>query len=589
MPITIPQGVPLIGGQTIGPPDQPAAPATVPDTSAFNAALARLKAKYGEPVGAPSPRVLTNASGAPVVKDNKLQPTGFDLYTFADGTTVELKPNGETQNLKEAKPTTQSATDQLAQQGVYVSGNQIWQKGADGVWAQSDASKATQALTDAKTQADTTYQQALTQKAQIDSALAADPTNQALQQQKTAADTALAQAQTASQQATAQATLISSQIAQAKAGPDIANTQATTAGTQATTARTTALTPIEVQTAKTAADKAAQDLAANPTNIQLQQAKTAADTAYQQALTQSTLAKSGEPTVWQTGTTAPTTTYYDPTTGKVVDRANSSYVPTDPGRMQVQLQQQAAAQQQALQQQVVSGQLTADQAATQFDQWWQTNAEPIKGSIAQAQAAAQSAIALQQAQTNQANTAAAIAPATLAQTASNQAQSNLISMLPYVVGKGTATTPGITQGANGFPKMDIGQIMQNATYSLPNLQEVGRQGAAAALANISPTAQMHMQMPGAPAAPPMPGLANGLPDMLNRGAYAFGAPPPPAAAAGATAAPPTAPAVPPGMYTPWYQQQYPGAGGAGMPATGPVAGAAGGGWPWQWPPYQPAG
>jgi hypothetical protein len=588
MPITIPQGVPLIGGQTIGPPDQSAAPAAPADTSARDATLAQLIAAHGGLVGAPAPRVLTNASGAPVVKDNKLQPTGWDLYTFGDNTTVELKPTGESQNLKIGKPTTQSAADQLAQQGVYVNGNQIWQKGADGVWVQSDASKATQALNDAKTQADTSYQQALAQKTQIDNAVAANPDNQALQQQQSQAKLALDQAQTAQSQATAQATLINSQIAQAKAGPDIADTQATTAGRQATTARTTALTPIEVQTAKTAADKAAQDLAANPTNTALQQAATAADTAYKQALAQSTAAKAGEPTVWQTGTTAPTTTYYDPTTGKVVDRANSSYVPTDPGRMQVQLQQQAAAQQQALQQQVVSGQLTADQAATQFDQWWQTNAEPIKGSIAQAQAAAQSAIALQQAQTNQANTAAAIAPATLAQTASNQAQSNLISMLPYVVGKGAATTPGITQGANGFPKMDIGQIMQNATYSLPNLQEVGRQGAAAALANISPTAQMHMQMPGAPAAPPMPGLANGLPDMLNRGAYAFGAPPP-AAAAGAPAAPPTAPAVPPGMYTPWYQQQYPGAGGAGMPATGPVAGAAGGGWPWQWPPYQPAG
>ena len=47
---------------------------------------------------------------------------------------------------------------------------------------------------------------------------------------------------------------------------------------------------------------------------------------------------------------------------------------------------------------------------------------------------------------------------------------------------------------------------QTPTYSLPNLQEIGRQGAAAALANISPTAQMHAQTPGPPGQPPVPGM-----------------------------------------------------------------------------------
>ena len=49
-------------------------------------------------------------------------------------------------------------------------------------------------------------------------------------------------------------------------------------------------------------------------------------------------------------------------------------------------------------------------------------------------------------------------------------------MLPYVVGAGAATNPGVTPGKGGFPQINTNQIMQNATYSLPNLQEIGRQG-----------------------------------------------------------------------------------------------------------------
>jgi hypothetical protein len=213
-------------------------------------------------------------------------------------------------------------------------------------------------------------------------------------------------------------------------------------------------------------------------------------------------------------------------------------------------------------------------------------------------------------------------------------------MLPYVVGAGAATTPGVTAGKGGFPQINPQQIMQNATYSLPNLQEIGRQGAAAALANFSPTAAMHAQMPGPPAQAPMPGLPD-LNSLLNQSSYGGapqqGAPPAqaqpapgaqtaPAAAGGAPAAggpqqdwvsvmarlnqdradqsrqaqmgpiqPPT-----PGLYNPYYQQNAVPA--AGMPATGPIAGAitpwpapgsAAGGLtgasvPWGWPPYQPS-
>ena len=552
-------GLPVVGPALnsvgIGQPDPPKTPA---DTSARDARIAALAKEHQGMTATPS-QVRTN----PTANNKDGIDTGYDLYTFGDGTTVEIMPSGEEKNLKLSATATRApaaapapANALAAAGGPVIVGSgantQIWTKqlNADGtpvldaagkpVYVQTDESKATQALNDQKTAADTTKAQADAKKAQADAALAADPTNVALKQAKDAADIAQSQAAAAASQANIVHQQITDQLATAKSGPDIDLTraqttgaQATAAGTAANTAKTVATTPYDVQKAKADADKATVDAANNPQNQQLAQAKVAADTAYQQALTQSVQQKGNEPTLLATGTTSPTSTFWNPVTGKVEERPNAGYVPTDPGRMTVQLQQQASQKQQELQQQVTAGKMTSDQAASQFDQWWQTNIDPLKDSIAQAQAVQAADLASKQATTANTQMTTAMQPATLAQTASDNAQRNTVSMLPYVVGASAATTPGITTGKGGFPQINAQQIMQNATYSLPNLQEVGRQGAAAALANISPTAQMHAQTPGPPGQPPVPGMPSPQ-DLLNRSVYGnFGGGAPAAGGGGA--------------------------------------------------------
>jgi hypothetical protein len=493
---------------------QPAMQPAAQDTTARDALIAQFAADHKGQTGTATPvlnkptAAQTAAAGSDPQKQQQLQQsldTGFDTYTFGDGTSIDVSPDGRTQNQKLAASSTRAQTPQeiLAQNGIYSVGNQVWQRNADGTYSQTNASQATQALADNKTQADTAYTTAQTQKLQTDNALAQDPTNQALQQQKTQADVAYTQAQTqklAADEAVSQGNLAVAQgnlgVAQAKLPGEQAQTAATTASTQATAQRTAALTPGEVT----------------------QQQATLQGT---QITNQAALAKLNQPTMLSTGT-GPTYTYWDPATQSMQTAANPAYVPTDPGRMTAQLQQQATAQQQALQQQVAAGKITSDQAASQFDQYWNQNIEPVKGDIAAAQAKAQSALQYQQAQTGYQQAQTAMLPATLAQNASDAAQRNVLSMLPYTVGTGAATTPGITPGARGFPNVNPAQIMQNATYSLPNLQEIGRQGAAAALANISPTAAMHAQIPG-----PMGQPQQGMPDlnsMLNMNSYGFGAP-----------------------------------------------------------------
>jgi hypothetical protein len=296
-------GIPVVGptlsSHGIGAPDPPATP---PDTSQRDQIVAALAAAHGGIFGKPAPQTTKGTGG-------QLQATGYDLYTFGDGTTVEVDPDtGATQNLKLApvKTTaTKTPQDVLGDQGLYIVGGKVYQKNPDpnGLPIETDASKATQVLADAKTQADTTLAQAQTAKADIDAKIAADPTNQALQQQKTQADNALTAAQTASQQATAAATAIDTQLKQAAAPSQIAlagaqatNLQATAAATAATTPSTVALN--NAQAAKTAADAA---LASDPTNIALQQAKTRADT----ALAQAQAAATTKPTALTADTVSP--------------------------------------------------------------------------------------------------------------------------------------------------------------------------------------------------------------------------------------------------------------------------------------------
>jgi hypothetical protein len=218
----------------------------------------------------------------------------------------------------------------------------------------------------------------------------------------------------------------------------------------------------------------------------------------------------------------------------------------NPAQLTVNLQNQTNAMAQSLNQQVQQGKLSPDAATSQFNQWFQTNVEPMKQQIAYQQATQQAALNTAQAQANLYGAQAANYPAALAQTASDAAQKNAIAMMPYQGNPQFGNVLGtILSGGKVSPE----QMQAATTMSLPNLQEIGRQGAAQALAGISPTAQMHTQIPGPSFSPPMAGLPP-LTSMLNAGSYTFGAPPAAAAApavANAGAAPPAAAAAAPGF------------------------------------------
>jgi hypothetical protein len=565
-------------------------PATQGDPATRQAVIDSLTAQHKGLVGAPAPVTLTVAGTTPGSK--RTQATGYDLYTFGDGSSIEMSdgtvdPFGTTRNYKEPASATKTPTtpaEQIAAGGGPIAvgtgtAQTIWQKtgtNPDGtpIYTQTDASTASQQLANQQAQADLKAKDLANQKTTLDNQVLADPANQALVQQQAQLDAQYKQAQIDSQQATTAKTQFDQQIAAqeepgkiAQQGATLGQTQATTQNTLATAQKTTALLPTDVQSAQLAVQKAQQDLANNPTDVALKNAYTAAQTAYENA---QTAALQNKPTEWTPNITAPTTQYWDPTTQSIKTQTNPNYLPTDPGRMVQQLQQQASTQQQLLQQQVAANKLSPDQAASQFDQWWSANVEPMKADIAQTQATQQAAIGQQQAMTGYYQAQAANLPATLAQNASDAAQKNALAMLPYMVNPSAATTPAITTNARGFPQLNPQQVMQNASFSMPNLQEIGRQGAAAALANISPTAQMHLQTPGPPLAQPaaagMPPLSN----LLNMNQYGFNPGPP----GGGTPPMPPSGGPAPGMPVPfssWPATQAPSGGPApGMPPMSPA-------------------
>jgi hypothetical protein len=547
MPFTIPSQVPLVGGQTIGPPDQSQtqAQAAGPTGPSLGDQLAQtLGASHRGVLGPGAPQYV---QGTGTQQGSKF-PTGFNLYTFNDGSSIEINDQGQSQNYKPSTEATQAANktltpqQALAQNGIYDLGTAgIYVKNPTpddgrGPYVQSTASQQQQQLSDAKTAADTQVQQLNIQKQQIANALTADPTNQQLQQQKLQLDNQVQQANIAKTNADIANQAITTSLNQQKTASDITTQQGNLQVAQGN---------LGVNQQKTAADIVNQQ-----GTLAISQAKLPGDVAQQQATLQGTQlanqaaqGKLNEPSMLSTGS-GPTYTYWDPATQSTQTAQNPAYQPTDPALRTQQIQQQATAQYQALQQQVQSGKLTSDQAASQFDQWWSTNAEPMKTEIAQQQATQQSALAQQQAMTGYYQAQAANLPATLANTASDAAQRNAISMLPYLVNKSAATSPGvISNGPNRYPTVNPQQIMQNATFSVPNLQEIGRMGAAQALANFSPTAQAHLAAGPQPAAPPVAGMPD-ISSLLNRGAYGFGAPPQPMPFNGAPQPPQSMPMPP---------------------------------------------
>jgi len=554
-------------GQPPGSPGNPypwergsaqAAPAedTPPDTTLRDQQLQALIAKHGAVIGQPNAMLHTRtaaelaAAKAADPKDTATtQKTGYDQYTFADGSSIEFQPDGQSQNYKQSTEYNQSQsaartsanrapTSLEEQQKVLGSitipgyGTYTQDPSSPTGYSLSSQSQQSLALNNQKTQADITYTNAQARAAELKAAVDANPNNQAAINAKNQADAELARAQAAKSAIDAQAAT--------------SNAASTAMNAASTAARVGSQNALDIAQAGAAGSNAAT----NALNAQSTAARVGSQNALEQAQAQNQLAaaqaatrKMYEPTLMQTGT-GPTYTYWDPTQQQMVTAPNTGYVPTDPGRMAVQLNQQIQQQHDLLNQQVLQGKLSPDAAGSQMQSWWEQNVEPIKGDIAEAQAKAQAAIQYQQAQTQNLADTAAYNRASLANTASENAQKNMMSLLPYMSGTGFNQA---MQQVNAGGKLTPEQIVQASTFSMPNLQEVGRQGAAAALANFSPTAQAHLNTPGPPIQNmPMPGMG-GINSMINMGNYnQFGAPAGGAGGVGAGigAPPPAPPAAP---------------------------------------------
>jgi len=510
-------------GALPGPQATPTVPATTggASTSARDAKLASLG--LGTPIGSTA---TLDKNGKPTSANG----SAWNTYTFADGSTVDVTDDGQQlSNLVKARAPAagQTASDVAAASGIlFGPSGQIYVKNPTpddgrGAYVQSDATSAQQQLTNAKTQIDTAYTKAQTDKLNAD----ADPNSTT--QQKAAADVAYTKAQTDKlnfdNQYAQQNQLLQSNDLAAKTG--LTNAQA--AQVIQTTQNNAAMQPLNAAdlAAKTGltqaqTQSALQVMQQNAALAPLTQAKTQAETALTNVQTQTAQQKLGEPVMEATGT-GRMYTYWDPTQQKLVTAQNPNFAPTTPGQMIQQLNQQALDQHNTLNQQVSSGKLSPDAAASQFDQWWNDNIEPQKQDIAQAQADAQAKLAQTQASTNYYQAQAAQLPATLAETAANNAQQNFLRAMPYMANPNAA---GLMQQALGGKAYNPAAAIQAMTFSGPSLQEIGRQGAAAALAHISPTAQAIVQQGGGgpigqPAAGGQPFNIN---QMLNQSQYGFG-------------------------------------------------------------------
>jgi hypothetical protein len=250
--------------------------------------------------------------------------------------------------------------------------------------------------------------------------------------------------------------------------------------------------------------------------------------------------------------------------------ANKNYMPADPAQRVAQLQQQARDQMSSLQAQVKGQTLSPQDAQSQFQSWWQTNIAPQQAAVQ----AAQQQQAFKDQTTAAATQNAQLQAATQAQTAATSYGQNAADIalrtLPYRVGAGFA--PMLNQLSSNITGSATGQApkaldMSSLVTQNPDPSSLYTQGAASALAHLSPTAAGIAGMPS-PTLPAQPDIAGAF----NMNAYTppggWGASPPPAPAAAAAAAAPAA-----GPQTPLQ---------TGAPAPGPQVSGQGS----QWNQYQ---
>ncbi|MBO0883580.1 MAG: hypothetical protein J2P17_25250, partial [Mycobacterium sp.] len=486
--------------QPAQPQDQAAAPAQ-PDHSARDALIQDLIAKHGAQVGTQSTvyNKPTAAQTAAATTDQQKQDllksldSGFDLYQFNDGTTIELSPDGNSRNYKPASAAEQAANNPTPVSANTTDPNIVMRDPKTGAIT-TVANPNYKPPAGTTVSGTTTEPNILTRNADGTITSTPNPNYKPPVGTSVAANTTDPNIVTRNADGTITTTPNPNYQAPA-AAPISTNTTDPTI-----VLRDPKTGALSTQPNPNYQPPAAAPVASNTTdpNIVLRDPKTGAistvpnpnyqkpsatvvsapGTSDQFIITRDPTSGAisqqpnpnyvpPRPTQITPSTTSPYITTQD-AQGNLTSVPNPSYVPTDPGRMTAQLQQQADQQWQTLQQQVQQGKITSDQAASQFDQYWNENIEPVKGDIAAAQAKAQSAIAQQQAMTGYYQAQAANIPATLAQNASDAAQKNFIAMLPYVGGKGYGDTMSqlmSSLGTGKFPKLDPQALAAASTYS----------------------------------------------------------------------------------------------------------------------------
>ena len=548
--VTIPDWVPGIGGQTIGADSAPAAPDAPPDYSARDAIIRAYEEKYGAQIGKASPQqgtvhVPPNAVGP----DGKPDPnagktitanTGFSLYTFPNGVTVEISDDGQVQNQKlpasaTAKPSTTAPTtttrlvynsDGSTDEWTYrydptatgpngEKGGFVLDKSLPPVHKPADPSKAPPSdpntwqkvyanpgdptskvigLIDPKTGTHMDVPATAEKSPQIVAgpnnsqyAISVDPTTH-----QVSANLLIEgkpdKPQLSVDQRTGQAWTWDGTNYTQISGPTEGRTQSSYDPKTGQTITKTFQNGDWVVTGAAGGPKIGQE---GDTRQNIEGGYNVTQT-YQNGEWKTTSVGSRATPQQPTQVNAPATSQFITTMdqdGNITTKPNPNYAPTTMAGIagqQAALQQQARAQHDQINANLQngvygSGPDAQTKANAAWADWWNQNIEPQKASLAQAQQQAQFEQQKQQQDLARANYATA-------QGAGQNAVSNYLSTMPYRVGPGYNQAFGQVANALAGGKMPGNIDMSQLTFKMPDLGQMSQQATAQALAHISPTA-----------------------------------------------------------------------------------------------------
>jgi hypothetical protein len=215
--------------------------------------------------------------------------------------------------------------------------------------------------------------------------------------------------------------------------------------------------------------------------------------------------------------------------GQMAQQPNPNFAPktqADVAGAVARLQQQAQAKQQELAAKIGQNGYTGQQAASEFDQWWNQSVEPQKAYLATAQQQAAQDQARLQAEQQRLNLQTA-------QYAGSQAIQAAQAQLPYTVGPGFGAALNNIQQAYASGKapgnIDLGSAV---TFQMPDINQLAQQATNQALAHISQSAASGMNTATGPNTPNFNPSFGQQPNLdvnqaLNAQTYQPGSPPPP--------------------------------------------------------------